>query len=245
MEIIKPQWPVSVHVNACTTTRLGGESHSPYHSFNLATHVGEENGIVQRNRKKLRREINLPSEPIWLNQVHGNTVVQADQHVGNILPNADAAWTDQPNIVCAVLTADCLPVLLCDKKGTKVAAIHAGWKGLLAGVIENTVQKMNPCDDIFAWLGPAIGPSVFEVSDDVRDYFLQSSDRASEAFKPNAHNKWLANIYQLATQRLNDCGVDQIYGGNYCTYTESDWFYSYRRDHGMTGRMATLIWLSI
>lgn len=245
MKIIKPEWRVSNRIHAFTTTREAGESKSPYHFFNLATHVGEDPTVVALNRQRLVQDYKLPAEPLWLNQVHGTTVVQANSHIGNIPPEADAVWTDQVNTVCVVLTADCLPILVGNQDATQVAAIHAGWRGLAAGVIEKTITAMASNSNLYAWLGPAIGPEIFEISDEVRQQFLQHDARASVAFRSVNHQKWLANLYLLATQRLNDCGVYRIYGGDYCTYSDSDRFYSYRRDAGRTGRMASLIWLSI
>lgn len=244
MKIIKPKWPVAEHINAYTSTRLGGQSQTPYNSLNLATHVGDNLEDVGTNRKILLKETSLPNEPIWLNQIHGNTVIQADNARYSSPPTADAAWTNKANTICVVLTGDCLPILLCNTSGTQVAAIHAGWRGLANGVIENTLREMPVSESKWlAWLGPAISPAVYEISDDVRDQFLQYNVKASSAFTPSTNNKWLADLYTLAKQRLNDCGIDLIYGGNHCTFTESDLFYSSRRDKGVTGRMATLIWI--
>jgi YfiH family protein len=187
----------------------------------------------------------LPSEPVWVNQVHGIEVIDAAQ--STCLQNADAACTRQPNVVCVTMTADCLPVLLCDKAGTVVAAVHAGWRGLCDGVIEAAVHKMQvPKSEILAWLGPAIGPNAFEVGAEVRAQFIQHDQQATLAFKPHG-DKWLCNMYLIAQQRLNALGVTQIYGGgvneDFCTYTDEARFFSFRRDN-ITGRMASLIWLT-
>lgn len=245
MMIIDPNWPAPRNVKAFTSTRIGGQSQPPYMSLNLGQHVGDQKETVMANRQLLSRQLGLPSEPIWLAQIHGTTVVRADQHIGKIVPTADASWTQATDVVCAVLTADCLPILLCNKAGTLVAAIHAGWRGLAAGIVEEMMTVLNEADsEVLAWLGPAIGPEIFEVSHDVRDIFIENDPVAKEAFKANNSNKWLANIYLLAKQRLEKCGVTAVYGGEHCTYIENDLFYSFRRDHGVTGRMATLIWLN-
>ncbi|HEY3300480.1 MAG TPA: peptidoglycan editing factor PgeF [Methylophilaceae bacterium] len=241
---ITPNWPAPASVKSLQTTRVGGKSIAPYDSLNLGGHVGDEPLTVAANRQLLNQYV--PSEPLWLNQVHGLEVVNA--HEASCLPCADASYTDRKGVVCAVMTADCLPVLLCNTSGTEVAAIHAGWKGLLDGVIEAGVAKMkSPANEIMAWFGPAIGPDAFEVGDDVRDAFIEHHAEAAQAFTKLISNnseerKWLGNIYQLATQRLHNKGVKQIYGGGLCTYTDTSQFFSFRRD-GATGRMATLIWL--
>jgi YfiH family protein len=184
----------------------------------------------------------LPNEPIWLTQTHSTIAVEAiPEHAEQ---TADASYTDTVNRVCVVLTADCLPLLICNSRGTKVAAIHAGWRGLAGGIIENTLEKLAlPGSELLVWLGPAIGPQKFEVGNDVYDAFIAQDESARMAFIPKAHDKWLANLYLLATQRLNKLGVTAIYGGDYCTHTQSDLFFSYRRDHGKTGRMASAIWI--
>lgn len=240
---ITPDWPAPANVKSLQTTRIGGKSVAPYDSLNLGGHVGDEPLTVAANRQLLNQYV--PSEPLWLNQVHGLDIVSA--HEASCLPSADGAYTDKKGAVCAVMTADCLPVLLCNTLGTEVAAIHAGWKGLLDGVIEAGVAKMqSPSSEIMAWFGPAIGPNAFELGNDVRDAFIQHHELAVEAFVKVTNypgqDKWLGNIYQLATQRLNRLGVNQIYGGGLCTHTDASRFFSFRRD-GVTGRMATLIWL--
>ncbi|MDO9219442.1 MAG: peptidoglycan editing factor PgeF [Thiobacillus sp.] len=219
------------------STREGGVSHAPWASLNLGDHVGDDPVHVAANRAHLRRA--LPSEPGWLKQVHSATVVEAGLNV----PEADAAYSRKAGTVCAVLTADCLPVLLCDRAGSVVAAAHAGWRGLADGVLEATVAAMQaPPGEILAWMGAAIGPQAFEVGDEVRQVFVAQHPETARAFSPHAPGKWLADIYQLARIRLNHAGVPAVYGGGRCTFTETERFFSYRRD-GVTGRMASLIWL--
>lgn len=243
MNFIYPDWPAPARVRAATTTRQGGVSQPPFDSFNLGGHVGDEPAAVASNRQQLRESLSLPGDPYWLNQIHGTTVANLDNEPEG-LPEADASITTTPNTVCAVLTADCLPVLFCDQAGTQVAAAHAGWRGLAAGVLEATVASFSaPPEQIIAWLAPAIGPQAFEVGDEVRQAFCDVDPAAAEAFvvsKPN-NKKWVADVYQLARQRLAAVGVSAVYGGGRCTYTEADSFYSFRRD-GKTGRMVSLVW---
>jgi len=237
---IIPDWPAPVQVKALQTTRLGGISSAPYDSFNLGDHVGDAPLAVARNRMLLNHL--LPSEPVWLEQAHGTLVANADN--AGCLPQADACIARHRAAVCAVMTADCLPVLLCDKQGSVVGAAHAGWKGLAAGIIEATVQAMSIApQNLMAWLGPAISQDAFEVGEEVRDIFMKYDSQTASAFIPGQSGKWFADIYALARLRLNALGITQIYGGNYCTYRESEKFFSYRRD-GMTGRMGTFIWLA-
>jgi hypothetical protein len=240
---IIPDWPAPANVRALQTTRDGGVSVGAYASFNLGDHVGDDPVAVARNRALLRTS--LPSEPVWLKQVHGNIVADADRTVG--VPDADAALARQPGKVCAVMTADCLPLLLCDEDGTVVAAAHAGWRGLAGGVVEATVKAMNVAPErLLVWLGPAIGPQAFEVGEEVRQAFIAHDPDAAKAFVPSSPltaQKWLADIYLLACQRLALLGVKRVYGGGLCTYADAERFYSYRRDQA-TGRMASLIWLA-
>ena len=236
--LITPDWPVPSHVKSLMTTRAGGVSVGPFASLNLATHVQDDPIAVTENRRRLREA--LPAEPIWLNQIHGTRIIQANDTSG--VPDADASFTRTPHTVCAVMTADCLPVLFSARDGSVVAAVHAGWRGLAEGVLEATVAAMQvPPADVIAWLGAAIGPDAFEVGAEVRDTFIASHPQSSVAFKPH-QQKWLADIFALARIRLNACGVNAIHGGGLCTYTDAARFYSYRRD-GVTGRMATLIWI--
>jgi len=239
--MLLPTWPAPAGVFSLMTTREGGVSCPPWDSFNLGDHVGDDTAHVAENRARLRRQ--LPAEPAWLKQIHSATVVDA----GSDVLTADASITRQAGCVCAVLTADCLPVLFCDRAGRVVAAAHAGWRGLAQGVLEATVAAMQvPPGEVLAWMGAAIGPHAFEVGDEVRQAFIKQHPEAAAAFvqQPSGvSGKWLADIYQLARIRLNRVGVQEIYGGGRCTFNEADRFYSYRRD-GVTGRMASLIWLA-
>lgn len=236
---LAPDWPAPANVRALQTTRLGGVSAAPYASLNLGEHVGDAPQAVARNRQLLAAL--MPSEPVWLQQVHGTVVADAD-HAACLI-QADASVARQRGAVCVVMTADCLPVLLCDKQGTVVAAVHAGWKGLAAGVIEATVQAMGIApQQLLAWFGPAISQRAFEVGAEVRAAFVAHNAQASEAFLPGADGKWMADIYLLARQRLHAMGVPRTYGGELCTYGDAERFFSYRRD-GVTGRMGTFIWL--
>ncbi|HJW25859.1 MAG TPA: peptidoglycan editing factor PgeF [Rhodocyclaceae bacterium] len=239
-DLIVPDWPAPPGVKALQTTRGGGVSAAPYASLNLGDHVGDEPAAVAANRRRLADC--LPAEPLWLTQVHGVTVADA----GSARPGteADGVVARQAGRVCAVMTADCLPLLLCDRAGTTVAAVHAGWRGLAAGVIEATVAAMGcSSENLLAWLGPAIGPGAFEVGDEVRAAFTVSDPRAADAFAPGAPGKWLADIWLLARQRLAALGVDAVWGGGECTVADGERFFSYRRD-GVTGRMGTFIWLA-
>ena len=242
LRTIVPNWPAAGRVRAFTTTRIGGASGGPYAGFNLADHVGDDPAQVQANRARLHRAAGLPAEPLWLRQVHGADVVDAaDAAPGT---TADGSITEISGTVCAVLTADCLPVFLCDRRGTTVGVLHAGWRGLAAGLVEVGVARMDvPGASLLAWLGPAIGPTAFEVGDDVREAFVRSDADAARAFVPNARGRWWADLYQLARRRLARVGVTAVYGGGHCTVTQADLFYSCRRD-GATGRMASLIWLA-
>lgn len=242
-DCIVPDWPAPANVRALQTTRNGGFSVAPCDSLNLGSHVGDDPVAVEKNRHLLNTLV--PSEPVWLEQVHGTNVVMAE--TAGCLPRADACVSRSNNAVCAVMTADCLPVLLCNTAGSVVAAAHAGWRGLADGVIEAAVGAMEvPGAELMAWLGPAIGPQAFEVGAEVRDALIGNDPAAVAAFIPlpmteNGGQKYLANLYRLARQRLAALGVAQVYGGDFCTYAEKERFFSYRRD-GRTGRMATLIW---
>jgi len=242
-DLIIPVWPAPANVRAIQTTRAGGVSVAPYDTLNLGMHVEDNPLNVARNRQLLNAYV--PAEPVWLNQVHGVTVIDAG--VASCVPDADAAFSKSRAAVCAVMTADCLPLLFCNREGTVVAATHAGWRGLCDGVIEATIEAMQvPPDSLMAWLGPAIGPQAFEVGEDVRQEFITQQSEARDAFVPAGGDKWLGNIYSLAQLRLGRKGVTEIYGGgidqDFCTYTDASRFFSFRRD-GKTGRMASLIWL--
>jgi polyphenol oxidase len=236
---IIPDWPAPKNVRSLQTTRVGGISSAPYDSFNLGDHVGDAPLAVARNRMLLNTL--LPSEPVWLEQVHGTQVTNAG--MADCLPQADACIARHRDAVCVVMTADCLPVLLCDTQGSVVGMAHAGWKGLAAGVIEATVQAMNVApQNLMAWMGPAISQQAFEVGSEVRVLFVDADPNASAAFISGQAGKWFADIYALTRMRLNALGITQIYGGGYCTFRERERFFSYRRD-GATGRMGTFIWL--
>ena len=238
MNWIKPDWPAAKNIHAAVTLRTGGLSKGAFSSLNPALHVNDKPENVVANRKTISDMLNLPSAPVWLEQVHGNRVIKANQSTQ--LQQADASYIEQAGVVCAVMTADCLPVLLATSGGDKIAAIHAGWRGLLAGIIRHTVNALD-ATNIIAWLGPAIGPDCFEVGSEVRNAFVKQSADFAGGFKQINQNKYLADIYQLATIELATMGVTQVYGGGFCTVTDKERFYSYRRD-GETGRMATLIW---
>lgn len=241
-EFIRPNWPAPANVHAFATTRFGGQSPAPFDSLNLGDHVGDDLQNVLANRQYLTERASLPSSPLWLTQTHSTIVINSQDWQQAI--EADAMVSQQANAVCVVMTADCLPILICDKAGTEVAAIHAGWRGLCDGIIENTLKKLSgDASNLMAWLGPAIGPSQFEVGEEVRDAFLAHSATADSAFQPSRPNHYLADIYQLAKQRLAACGLTSVYGGDYCTVSDPEKFFSYRRDN-VTGRMASLIWLS-
>ncbi len=239
---LRPDWPAPGNVRAVSTTRRGGVSEAPYDSLNLGGHVGDDPEHVRENRRRLESALSLPSRPLWLSQVHGRRVVDAS--AAEMGTEADGAYALTAGVVCAVMTADCLPVLFCDRSGTRIAAVHAGWRGLCAGVLETAVEALaTPAAELLAWLGPAIGAGRYEVGDEVRSCFLRVDRQAESAFRPGRPGHWLADVYELARQRLRSCGVRRIYGGGYCTYEQSSIFFSYRRD-GVTGRMASLIWLS-
>ena len=247
MDLIIPEWPMApANVGAMSTTRRGGASLAPYDDgtgvggLNLGTHVGDDPDHVRVNRALLRTL--LPSEPAWLSQVHGTTVLDAEDAGG--APEADASIATRPGVVCAIQTADCLPVLFCDLQGRAVGAAHAGWRGLAKGVLENTVARMRDAGatEIIAWLGPAIGPQCFEVGQDVHDAFVARNQGMDVAFRPHTAGKYLADIYALARIALREVGVVEVFGGGLCTVSDNARFYSFRRDR-VTGRMASLIWL--
>ena len=246
-ERIIPDWPAPPRVRALVTTRAGGVSRGAYTGLNLGMHSGDASEDVACNRARLRQS--LPAEPLWLRQVHGTTVVEADGLDRG--PEADAALAQRPGTVCAVLSADCLPLLICDQAGTVVAAAHAGWRGLSLGVIEQTLRFMRrPPEALLVYLGPAIGAAAYEVGPEVREAFAVADRTAGQGrypevgagFIPGGPGKFHADLYALARRRLARSGVTRVYGGGYCTYTERERFFSYRRD-GATGRMASLIWM--
>ena len=240
IETVQPDWPAPLNVRAFTTTRYHGFSQGQWSSLNLGGNCGDDPIYVNQNRESLRKL--LPGAPRWLRQVHGSRVV-AWHELNDTDTGTDAIVSNHSGQVCAVLTADCLPVLFCNKAGTKVAAAHAGWRGLAAGVLEHTVFALDCCEDtLMAWMGPAIGPKAFEVGHEVYDLFLDLNPENAVAFKPH-EDRWLADLYELARLALGRAGIKQVSGGQYCTFSEVDKFFSYRRD-GETGRMASLIWLA-
>lgn len=238
---ISPDWPAPANVRALVTLRNEGHSRGSYSSFNLAEHTGDDPRAVSSNRALLRDYFHLPAEPAWLEQVHSRRVVLADKVASGTA--ADASWTGDTGNVCAVMTADCLPVLICDRAGSRVAAAHAGWRGLHAGVVSNTVTCLG-CDpsELMVWLGPAIGPRAFEVGAEVLQAFTAKDSQNSHAFRQTDERHWMCDLYRLARIELETLGVGAVFGGKECTFTDSARFYSYRRD-GDTGRMASLIWL--
>lgn len=241
-ELLRPDWPAPSRVRSVMTTRRGGVSAPPYGSLNLGTHVGDDPVAVATNRAALRVAAGLPAEPAWLAQLHGTRVVEAGAFATP--PEADAAFARRSGAVCAVLVADCLPVLLCDRDGTQVAALHAGWRGLAAGIIESTVRALDlPGRELLAWLGPCIGPQRFEVGEEVRSALLAADAGADVAFRrADAPGKWWCDLAALARRRLQALGVDSVHGSGLCTASDARRFFSFRRD-GQTGRMAALVWL--
>lgn len=240
LALIRPDWPAPATVRAVATTRAGGVSTGPWAGLNLGDHVDDDPAAVAENRARLRAAVALPAAPHWLRQVHGIEVAIPGRHEP---ATADAAVTRETGRVLAILTADCLPVLLTSRDGSVVAAAHAGWRGLAAGVLEATLAVMDCAPaDVLAWLGPAIGPAAFEVGEDVRAASLDSDPGAGAAFVANARGRWQADLPALARRRLGAAGVTAVYGGDLCTHADAARFYSHRRD-GRTGRMASLIWI--
>ncbi len=261
LPLLHASWPAPSHVVALTTLRFGGASPAPYDSFNLALHVGDRPENVRRNRESLAAMLAVSLERFaWLEQVHGNCVVDAAEPLPGTgitlspdrrtpkaaqLPQADGVCSSEAQRVCVVLTADCLPVLFTDRRGTWVAAAHAGWRGLASGILETTVATyQGPPDEVMAWLGPAIGPAAFEVGSEVRQSFVGLDPALAQAFSPSRHDfgKYFLDLYLAATLRLRNLGVHSIHGGGFCTHTDESRFYSYRRQ-AVTGRMASLIYL--
>ena len=257
-EMIEPDWPAPARVRAYSTTRDGGVGTGVYASLNLGDHVGDAPERVARNRAILRERLKLPSEPLWLRQVHGCTLAGEDSAIPSDarmlgVCEADGAVTGEAGVVCVVTTADCLPVLMCDDRGTRVAAVHAGWRGLVSGILERAITAMGasggriPSEPmaskhVLVWLGPAIGPDAFEVGPEVRERFLAEDPESIDAFRASRDGRFLADLAALARCRLARLGVTEVYGGGYCTHSDPRRFFSYRRD-GVTGRMASLIWL--
>jgi YfiH family protein len=243
LPLIRPDWPAPACVRALSTTRVGGVSTGPYASLNLGDHVRDDPAAVRENRDRLVRAAGVPQMPRWLRQVHGSTVVVLDKTTQ--VPEADASWTDSPKRVCAILTADCLPILFCDRTGSVVAAAHAGWRGLVNGVIASCVRALPVAPgELMAWLGPAISRQAFEVGNEVKQAFVSRDPETAACFQTGAQaHKHYADLYALARLQLRALGVGETYGGTECTYTDRERFFSYRRD-GECGRMASLIWLA-
>lgn len=243
LPLIHPDWPAPASVQALSTTREGGVSAAPWDTLNLAEHVGDNHGDVLENRRRLADWAHLaPEDFCWLQQVHGSEVARLP---ATEPPLADAGVTTSAGVVCAILTADCLPVLFCDRQGSQVAAAHAGWRGLAAGVLERTLAEFDNPGDVLAWIGPAIGPEHYEVGPEVREQFLRHSGKETDRLfelSPTRPGHFLADIAGLARFQLEDAGVGSVWGGGYSTYRQTDRFFSYRRD-GQTGRMASCIWL--
>jgi len=245
--LIVPDWPAPPQVRAVVTTRrLPGNSLPPYDAFNLGLRTGEDPALSRANRKLLERAFALPSAPRWLHQVHGNRVeiFDADVDTNEAEPQADAAVTHAPGVVLAILSADCLPILLCADDGAEIAAVHAGWHGLAAGVIEACVGRLRTSPArIIAWLGPAIGPASYEVGDEVRARFIALDHAASTAFSATRPGHWLCDLYTLARQRLHALGIANVHGGGFDTRADER-LYSYRRNGPDSGRFASLIWIT-
>ena len=236
-----PDWDAPARVRAFVTTRHGGVSEGEYASLNLGTNSGDNSRHVAENRRIVRQH--LPAMPRWMKQVHGSDVVKVDELGANDVPIADAAVVCESGRVAAVLTADCMPLFLCDASGGKAAVAHAGWRGMAAGVIENAVGALGAAPaDVIAWMGPTIGPTAFEVGPEVREAFLAGDSQADEAFATHAPGKYLADLYALARRRLARAGVTRVYGGGFCTYRETERFFSYRREKA-SGRMGAFIWM--
>lgn len=239
MEVLVPDWKAPAKVRAISTTRSGGISLPPYDGLNLGMHVGDKPEVVQTNRELLVREQQLPANPVWLDQTHSTVVTRVNARMDDSVA-ADGAITSESGVVCCVMTADCLPVLLTDVEGSQVAAVHAGWRGLANGIVENAVRQFDK--PVIAWLGPAIGADAFEVGQDVYDAFVAHDPTAEWAFRSKGDGKYLADMFLLATQRLTASGVKDISVSGLCTYSDPERFYSYRR-LGVTGRQASLIWI--
>jgi len=237
---IQPNWPAPNHVKAYTTLREC-DSYLPFEGDTYVEESHKEK--IKKNRTLLKNLLQFPEEPIWLQQTHSATVIKASPSHRQF--NADASFADEKNQVCVVHTADCLPILLCDKKGTQVAAIHGGWRGLAKGIIQNTVQTLNvPSDELLVWLGPAICATHYEVGNEVRDIFIEKNAELAKAFSPSPQGRWLADLYAIARIQFQMLGVKNIFGGEFCTFEEEDLFFSYRREGKNIGRIATLIWIS-
>lgn len=241
---IDARWPAPARVHAGTSTRLYGFSQAPYHSLNLGDHVGDNPQHVLQNREYLTHLHGLPAKPFWLQQVHGNRIINLD--MDNDADNvADGVFTSRPDLICGILTADCLPILICNESGTEIAALHGGWRGLAAGIIEQALPMFSsPPATLMVWMGPAISARNYEVGEEVKTVFNHLQNILQiDTFIPTTPGHWLISLYRIAMLILKSHGVERIYGGQYCSYRDQDLFYSYRRDGTQTGRMASLIWM--
>lgn len=243
MDFITPNWPAPEHVKAFSTTRSGGVSSGPYQGLNLGLHVADDSSDVLQNRALLQQAVGLNQPLAWLNQVHSDVCIEITAPLNNT-PDVDGSWTRANGLGCVVMTADCLPVLLTDKQGSFVAAVHAGWRGLCSGIIENTIKQVGAApQQVLVWLGPAISQAAFQVGEEVKQAFETKNAQASQAFLPDSEKgKWRADLYALARMQLANIGVKHVYGGEHCTFNEAERFYSYRRQ-SQTGRMASVIFL--
>jgi YfiH family protein len=241
IETVTPDWPAPARVKACCTTRRGGHSEAPFDSLNLGLHVGDREADVMRNRERLREQLALPSEPCWLKQTHSVDVVTLENDARR---DADAAVTRTPGYIATVMTADCLPILLCNRQGSEVAALHAGWRGLQAGIIQATLSAMqSPGADLMAWIGPGISQACFEVGDEVHAAFVAADPASASCFQANRPGHWLCDLGGIAASWLIGLGVRHVARSPHCSYRDAGLFYSYRREN-VTGRMASLIWIN-
>lgn len=237
---IQADWPAPQNIHAGTTLRTGGHSKKPFNELNLALHVDDQADDVLKNRHTLIETLHLPSEPIWLEQTHSSKIICVDNATENL--HADASYTKEKNTICTIMTADCVPILFCNQEGTKVAAVHAGWKGICAGIIENSIKALSQAETLFAWIGPCISAKHYEVGNDVYENCMKHSDRLDIAFEQIDTDRWYCDLVKTVIILLENCKVGAIYECNLCTYSESDLFFSYRRD-GRTGRTASMIWM--
>ena len=233
-------WPAPEHVHAGITTRLGGFSQPPFDSLNIARHVGDDAENVEKNRQKIVRQLCLNSEPVWLNQIHGNRIISVNDPPE--FRYADGSTTTKRNIVCAVMTADCVPLLICDRQGEKIAVVHAGWRGILKGVIENAVAEFSDPEAMLVWVGPCISRQFYEIAEDVYSQCIYYNALFKQVFEPTGRGRWYCDLKQLVKIILKSAGINLIYECNLCTYERTDMFYSCRRNR-ITGRTATMIWI--
>lgn len=254
VSLLTPQWSVDPGVTVCATTRLGGVSQPPFDTLNLGLHVGDDVDAVRENRRRLGDALALPAEPVWLNQTHGTDILRigSENDSASGIACADGTWTEQPGTVLAVLTADCLPVVISTLDGRQLAVVHAGWRGLAAGILQQAIEPFDSDVELQAWLGPAIGPDAFEVGEEVRQAFVDSYPDHAESFlpgrgfetpSPDGRKRFWADIYGLAQRELQRCRPVSTCGGEYCTFSQPQWFHSHRRDGAGSGRMATLAWM--